>query len=658
MARLPEQPGVYLYCNDARRDALRRQGALLRDRVAQLSRRLRHEPAPRRAARRSDAARSDRHRLGGRGAGAREQPDQAAVAALQHPAARRQELPVPAADDDRGVSARAGGAVGRAGRQLLRRPVPAGQVRAPDDGADAQDVRHPVVQRGDHRHARAAVPRVRHRAAAWRRASRRSAREERYAVAVADTRLFLEGRNEELAEQLRDAHDRGRGRRALRGGGAAARRDAHGRGGARAAAEDGDRRARRSRRVRRQARRRAARSCRCSCPRRPRDRARRVCRRGDAGRRERAARGSDGASGPRGWRCSRSTPIRSRRRRFTCRSAPTDSDVLEAWLSAARRPQGPHRRAAARRQEGHGGARAAQRGVHLSVALRPRRRPPITTRSSRCRRCCKLPTLPRRIECFDISTIQGSETVASMVVCEDGRMKRSSIASSAYVADSDRNGVGSPETSGDNWPPDAPATCAALPRRLRGHGAGRRPPLQAKVLEDGGPFPDLIVIDGGKGQLNAAYEALETRRAVEPRRDRPGEERGAGLHARQRRSRSRSIRTAPRCACCSGSATRRIASRSPSTASRARSRDLQSALDAIPGIGAAASQDAADALRQRQRRAARHARGADARRRRAGGARDHRPLRAGGLTLDRGCGTPQGALAGLDLPSSSCRSSS
>ncbi len=36
-----------------------------------------------------------------------------------------------------------------------------------------------------------------------------------------------------------------------------------------------------------------------------------------------------------------------------------------------------------------------------------------------------LPSLPRRIECFDISTIQGSETVASMVVCEDGRMKRS-----------------------------------------------------------------------------------------------------------------------------------------------------------------------------------------------------------------------------------------
>jgi len=36
-----------------------------------------------------------------------------------------------------------------------------------------------------------------------------------------------------------------------------------------------------------------------------------------------------------------------------------------------------------------------------------------------------LPALPRRIECFDISTIQGSETVASMVVCEDGRMRKS-----------------------------------------------------------------------------------------------------------------------------------------------------------------------------------------------------------------------------------------
>ena len=35
-----------------------------------------------------------------------------------------------------------------------------------------------------------------------------------------------------------------------------------------------------------------------------------------------------------------------------------------------------------------------------------------------------LPSFPRRIECFDISTLQGTDTVASLVVCEDGRMRK------------------------------------------------------------------------------------------------------------------------------------------------------------------------------------------------------------------------------------------
>ena len=45
-------------------------------------------------------------------------------------------------------------------------------------------------------------------------------------------------------------------------------------------------------------------------------------------------------------------------------------------------------------------------------------------RSRALRAVLALPGVPRRIECFDISTIQGSETVASMVVCEDGRMRK------------------------------------------------------------------------------------------------------------------------------------------------------------------------------------------------------------------------------------------
>ena len=133
-----------------------------------------------------------------------------------------------------------------------------------------------------------------------------------------------------------------------------------------------------------------------------------------------------------------------------------------------------------------------------------------------------LPALPRRIDCFDISTIQGSETVASMVVCEDGRMKRSEyrkyrirgsglgargseessspLRGSRMSADASSSatnrGPSSPEPRVPS-PDDFAAMREVVQRRYR------------KILEDGGPFPDLILIDGGKGQLSAAYEALE-----------------------------------------------------------------------------------------------------------------------------------------------------
>lgn len=105
----------------------------------------------------------------------------------------------------------------------------------------------------------------------------------------------------------------------------------------------------------------------------------------------------------------------------------------------------------------------------------------------------RLPELPRRIECFDISTIQGSETVASMVVCEDGRMKRSEYRKFRIAARDTGSGNGAPRFLDD---------FAAMEQVVR-----RR---YKRVVEQGGPFPDLIVIDGGKGQLNAAYAALET----------------------------------------------------------------------------------------------------------------------------------------------------
>jgi excinuclease ABC subunit C len=118
-----------------------------------------------------------------------------------------------------------------------------------------------------------------------------------------------------------------------------------------------------------------------------------------------------------------------------------------------------------------------------------------------------LPAIPRRIECFDVSTIQGAETVASMVVCEDGRMKRGEYRK--YRIRGQRSEVGGPEH------PDTPTSGPRPPtsgRILDDFASMQEVVLRRyrKVLEDGGPFPDLILIDGGKGQLSAAYAALES----------------------------------------------------------------------------------------------------------------------------------------------------
>jgi excinuclease ABC subunit C len=144
--------------------------------------------------------------------------------------------------------------------------------------------------------------------------------------------------------------------------------------------------------------------------------------------------------------------------------------------------------------------------------------------------------LPRRIECFDISTIQGAETVASMVVCEDGRMRRGEYRKFRIRGLTLRQAQGerplNDQASID--PVGASSNQGALagslssfdvaqddPERVEGsnHERARNDDFAAMhevvlrryrtLLERGGPFPDLIVIDGGKGQLSAAYRALE-----------------------------------------------------------------------------------------------------------------------------------------------------
>ncbi|HLO05768.1 MAG TPA: excinuclease ABC subunit UvrC [Terriglobales bacterium] len=94
-----------------------------------------------------------------------------------------------------------------------------------------------------------------------------------------------------------------------------------------------------------------------------------------------------------------------------------------------------------------------------------------------------LPELPKRIECFDISHIQGAETVASMVVWEDGQMKKSD-----YRKFIIRDVIGVD---------DFASMREVVTRRYK------------RIQEEKKKMPSLVLIDGGLGQLHAAAEALE-----------------------------------------------------------------------------------------------------------------------------------------------------
>lgn len=181
---------------------------------------------------------------------------------------------------------------------------------------------------------------------------------------------------------------------------------------------------------------------------------------------------------------------------------PDDREALESWLSerAGRRV----RLVVPQRGEKRGLVDLASRNAAIAYQTRMNQGATAQyTALETLQSVLDLAAIPRRIECFDISTIQGSETVASMVVCEDGRMRKgeyrkfrirgsrveSRTASAGSAAFSAQPRVSSPD--------DFAAMREVVGRRYQ------------KLLEEGGPFPDLVLIDGGKGQLSAAYEALE-----------------------------------------------------------------------------------------------------------------------------------------------------
>ena len=96
----------------------------------------------------------------------------------------------------------------------------------------------------------------------------------------------------------------------------------------------------------------------------------------------------------------------------------------------------------------------------------------------------RLTAPPRRIECFDISNIQGSDAVASMVVFVDAKPKKSE-----YRKFKIRTVSG---------PDDFASMREVVERRY------------SRLVEEQGALPDLIMVDGGKGQLSSAIEVLQT----------------------------------------------------------------------------------------------------------------------------------------------------
>ncbi|MBZ5540443.1 MAG: excinuclease ABC subunit UvrC [Acidobacteriia bacterium] len=102
-----------------------------------------------------------------------------------------------------------------------------------------------------------------------------------------------------------------------------------------------------------------------------------------------------------------------------------------------------------------------------------------------------LPEPPQRIESFDVSHIQGTDTVASMVVWENGRMKKSGYRK--FIIRGVPGPDGAPVLNDD-----FASMREAVSRRYR------------RLQEEKQPLPGLVLIDGGIGQLHAAVQALES----------------------------------------------------------------------------------------------------------------------------------------------------
>ena len=181
---------------------------------------------------------------------------------------------------------------------------------------------------------------------------------------------------------------------------------------------------------------------------------------------------------------------------------PADSDDLMAWLSNKRgksvtlsQPQ---------RGEKVEIVEMVKRNAHQALIQYLSKRANDAAVSgnalSQIAEYLELPELPLRIECFDISNIQGTNMVASMVVFEDGQAKKSD-----YRRFSINDDAGFDDTR---------AIHHVITRRFKRYLAEKDiDNLQAEIDGAGRPRfaypPQLVIVDGGKGQVNAAARAFD-----------------------------------------------------------------------------------------------------------------------------------------------------
>jgi excinuclease ABC subunit C len=188
---------------------------------------------------------------------------------------------------------------------------------------------------------------------------------------------------------------------------------------------------------------------------------------------------------------------------------PPDAEAVQDWLAA--------------RRGGRVTLRVPQRGdkktlietvtrnaTEALAVHKTRRASDLTTRSQAMQEiqdALDLDTAPLRIECIDVSNLQGTHVVASMVVFEDGLARKSEYRKFSLKAGADNHG-----------PDDLAAIYEVVTRRFRRYLAERDAQLASEeagddALDDGARRkfaypPSLLVVDGGAGQVEAAVRAM------------------------------------------------------------------------------------------------------------------------------------------------------